>query len=286
MAHPRMRRTSPISRYVVAAGLEALSGDVENVRSGAIRLGIVLSVMTGCVVYSRRFFEETIDEPATASPLLFPETVFNAPASHLAAVLGARDINYTLVGDPGNYLMALAVAGNELLRNEVDGCLVIGAEESDWLIADAFRLFDRSLVLGEGAGALYLRRANDSTSGETVQLDLITDAHLFSRETSRSQAAMRMRDQLTASGPAECLVDGRTGCRRFDHPESSAWRSWLGRVFSPKRILGEGLSAAAAWQCVIAVDHLRRSSDRSAFVSVVGANQQAVGARFSSRYKA
>jgi len=49
---------------------------------------------------------------------------------------------------------------------------------------------------------------------------------------------------------------------------------------SPKVVLGEGLMAASAWQCVTAVDALQLSRFRAANVSVVGPNQQALGARF------
>ena len=47
-----------------------------------------------------------------------------------------------------------------------------------------------------------------------------------------------------------------------------------------KKILGEGLMAAAAWQCVAAVDALRHNNFSAATVSIVGCNQQAIGARF------
>jgi hypothetical protein len=46
-------------------------------------------------------------------------------------------------------------------------------------------------------------------------------------------------------------------------------------------MLGEGFVAAAAWQCVAAVDALARQLYQSAYVSVVGCNQQAIAARFS-----
>src|SRR5262245_26804083 len=85
LAHARLRRTSPITQYAVAAAVEALGDDAARVNRAALQLGIILCVMTGCVNYSRRFYDETLKDPATASPLVFPETVFNAPASHLAA---------------------------------------------------------------------------------------------------------------------------------------------------------------------------------------------------------
>ena len=153
-SHARLRRTSPIAHYAVAAALEALGPYATNVANGSLRLGIVLCVMTGCVNYSRRFYDETLRDPATASPLVFPETVFNAPGSHLAAVLGNTAINYTLVGDPGTFLQGLALGAQWLSHESIDGCAVVGAEEMDWLTADAFRLFNQKVILSDGAGAV------------------------------------------------------------------------------------------------------------------------------------
>src|SRR5882724_13315572 len=158
LAHARLRRASPITQYAVAAALEALGDDAARVSSGSLRLGIVFCVMTGCVNYSRRFYDETLKDPATASPLVFPETVFNAPSSHLASLLGTTAINYTLVGDPGTFLQGLALAADWLLCDRIDGCLVVGAEEMDWLTAEAVGLFAQGAQTSEGAGALYLRR--------------------------------------------------------------------------------------------------------------------------------
>src|SRR6185436_6659465 len=150
--HARLRRASPISQYAVAAAQEALGPDAAFAVQPERRLGVILCVMSVCVNYSRRFFDEALRDPATASTLVFHETVFNAPSSHLAAVLGTTAINYTLVGDPATYLDGLVLAAQWLSQGLVDGCVVVGAEELDWLTADAFRLFARRLVVSEGAG--------------------------------------------------------------------------------------------------------------------------------------
>lgn len=276
MAHPRLRRTSPISHYAVGAALEALGGDAEQVSS--MRLGVVLCVMSGCVNYSRRFYDEALRDPATASPLLFPETVFNAPSSHLAALLGATAVNYTLVGDPGTFLVGMALAASWLSNGQADGCLVIGAEEIDWLTADAFRLFTRTIILSEGAGALYMRR--DDTASSAVELGAITEACSFCDRASRHRAAQAVREQLPTGGPDDLLCDGLQNISRLDPPEAAAWRNWPGARVSPKTVLGEGLMAAAAWQCVTAVDALSRNRYASSQVSIVGCNQQAIGAHF------
>ena len=98
-------------------------------------------MLAGLVTYSRRFYEEVLRDPATASPLIFPETVFNAPASHLAAYLGSTAPNCTLVGDDGMFLQGLALAAQWLMEDEIDGCVVIGAEELDWLVPTRYGSF-------------------------------------------------------------------------------------------------------------------------------------------------
>jgi len=276
--HARLRRSSPISQYAVAAALEALGSDAEKLKDSSLRLGIVFCAMSGCVNYSRRFYDEVLRDPATASPVVFPETVFNAPSSHLAALLGTTAVNYTLVGDPGTFLQGAALAAQWLGEGIVDGCLVVGSEESDWLTADAFRLFTRRLVLSDGAGALYLRK--DSVASNTVELAAITDSHLFWDRPGRVQAAKLAAKELRSSPTADWLCDGLQDVPLLDEPDALAWADWRGARLSPRKIVGEGLMAAAAWQCVLAVDALRLGKAREAFASVVGCNQQAIGARF------
>jgi len=276
LGHPRLRRASAITRYAVAAAVEALGADATPERCG--RLGLILCVMSGCVQYSRRFYDEVLKDPASASPLVFPETVFNAPSSHLATLLGTPAINYTLVGDPGTYLQGLALGADWLRRKRVDGCLVVGAEEIDWATADSFGMFSRRVILSEGAGALYLRRGD---GGVPVELRSVSDSHLFLQGQTRLEATRRTRAQLPAADSRHLLCEGAQGVPRFDAEETAVWQDWPGARLAPKRLLGEGLMAAAAWQCVAALDALQAGQYPAASVSVVGCNQQAIGAHFS-----
>lgn len=280
LAHARLRRTSAVSHYVVAAALEALGEDARKISAGSLRVGIIVCAMSGCVNYSRRFYDEVLREPATASPLIFPETVFNAPSSHLASLLGSAAMNYTLVGDPGTFLQGLALAAQWLASEDLDGCVVVAAEELDWLTADASRLFAREIALADGGGAVYLSK---TPTPPAAKLTNITDAHLFYDRPSRIQAALRMRGDLPAGSPRELLCDSRTGSADLDRAELKAWNSWAGQRMSPKTVLGEGLAAASAWQVVAAVDELRQRQWDAALVSVVGCNQEAIGARFEAQ---
>lgn len=279
LSHGRLRRTSPITHYAVAAALEALGNDTALIASRSLRLGIVFCVFSGCVNYSRRFYDETLRDPMAASPLIFPETVFNAPSSHLAALLGTTAINYTLVGDPATFLQGVALAAQWLDSEPIDACLVVGAEEADWLTSDAYRLFDRRVTLSEGAGALYLGRRVPPKP--MVELRAITDAHVFTKKVNRNQAAVAMAESLPDGKKKDLLCDSCHGIPALDRAEKAAWQEWAGARLSIKTVLGEGLMAAAAWQCVAAVDAIKEGRHTSAVVSTVGSNAQAIGAQFS-----
>ena len=130
-------------------------------------------MMNGCVNYTGRFFNEVLQNPAQASPLIFPETVFNAPASHIASFLGIDGVVSTLVGSSNAIVEALDTAAFWIRSGIVEECLIIAAEECDWLSAEALTYYHPKLIASEGAGALllrwpplpHLRRANPASGG-------------------------------------------------------------------------------------------------------------------------
>jgi 3-oxoacyl-(acyl-carrier-protein) synthase len=276
-AHPRLRRTSPIGRYCLAAAVEALGGE-SAARAAADGLGVIVCVTAGGVNYTRRFYDETLRDPATASPLLFPETVFNAPASHLAAWLGSTGESATLVGDEGTFLQGLALAADWLTRGVAQTVVVVGAEELDGLVAGAMNLFARGAVHAAGAGAVWLRQA-PAAGTPAVLLERISDAFSYSRRQPPEQAAQAMRRQLPGGMDGEWLVLSARGHRRLDRAEHAAWADWPGPRVAPLSLVGAAFNAAAAWQAVLACEAVRRGAAPAATGSVVGTNQQAVGAR-------
>jgi hypothetical protein len=280
LANARLRRTSPMSLFAAAAAMEALQSAGYSLQPEH-RLGIIFCVTAGCVQYSRRFYDEAWRNPPTASPLIFPETVFNAPASHLSALLESPCVNYTLVGDPGTFLQALALAAGWLADGRVDSCLVVGAEELDWLTADAYRRFSRGVACGEGAGAVYL---SCQTPADTPAAELIaiTGPRLYLSGMSRVKAILEMRSELPAAAWDAVLCDSLAEWPSRDRAETEAWSDWSASRISPKRVLGEGLMAAGAWQCVAAIDRLREGRSQRALISIAGCHEQAIGACFST----
>src|SRR5438067_7118193 len=140
LAHPRLRRASVISRFAATAGLEALQAAGVKVDSqNAGRIALIFAISNGGVIYTKRFYRDVVETGAqSASPLLFPETVFNAPARHLAAIFGITGTSYTLVGDGAVGVLAGKMASDLLENAAFDFCMVVGAEDADWLLCAAY----------------------------------------------------------------------------------------------------------------------------------------------------
>ncbi|MDX1952725.1 MAG: hypothetical protein SFY81_11125 [Verrucomicrobiota bacterium] len=268
--HARLRRSSALSQHSVAAGREALGNLTPRVENGALRLGVIFCVMSGCVAYSRRFYDETLKDPQTASPLVFPETVFNAPASHISALLNLSSINYTLVGDPGVFFQGLALAAQWLASDHAQAVLVVGAEELDWITAEALGYFVRGIPLSAGAGALCLTREPSD-----VELGMVTDPLLIRHKKELAQFVPLIPTSFPPSQP-HCLVENRPPSKQMER----LFDAWTGDRVNTKTIIGEGLMAGSAWQSIYAVQRLIHKNEQRISVVTVGPNQLAIGAQF------
>jgi 3-oxoacyl-[acyl-carrier-protein] synthase II len=272
--HPRLRRATPVALFAAAAALEALGPErVSAVQSGGLRAGLIYTLLNGGVSYCGRFYGEALANPATASPILFPETVFNAPASHLAAYLGITGPCASLVGDSAQFLAAIEMAALWLDLGQVDLCLVVGAEEHDWLPAAAMDLLKLGVPAAEGAGCLVLESAGSNTPG--IAIRTLATRHPVATFPGRRPAAAAARAALGPIAPATLLVDDCCGHPASDSATADAWSDWDGPRFSPAPVLGYGLSAASAWQCVAACHGLHSGLASGAIVATTGMHQRA-----------
>src|ERR1700694_533110 len=266
--HPRLRRASAISGFAAAAGIDALAearstiGEID-----AERMALVFAVSNGGVVYTKRFYHNVVESGAqSASPLLFPETVFNAPASHLAAILGITGASYTLVGDGAVGILAIKMAAGLMENETLDYCLVVGAEEADWLLCDAYHRWrllkskppiepfhepPRGMILSEGAGAVLLAREG------IVEIDKIHPGANFSRREKASEQMTRILSDLAAA-KAEMIIASANGTF-VDLAERNAvlHETPEAVVYAPRRALGESVGPSAIWQVIIAAQALR-----------------------------
>jgi 3-oxoacyl-[acyl-carrier-protein] synthase II len=252
----RVRRASPITLYILGAAQQALAASPAIRRD---RLGIVAAFNTGAVVATRRFFEGVIKAGQRfASPNVFPETVFNSPTSHVAAVLGVSGPCSSLVGDDTTWVDGISVAATWLANGLVEHVLVIGAEELDPIAIDAYRRTGwlappvrTSFVPSEGAGALLLGRAK---SGKELRIAQLTEGFTYRHHADALPAAR------------ECLAEFPTDvlrCRSAPHNWFHPIEEQLsgGKTLSlPYR--GDAFVASAAWSTIDAAQVVRRKGGR------------------------
>jgi 3-oxoacyl-(acyl-carrier-protein) synthase len=243
------------------------------------------------VSYSRSFHLEFVQGGArNASPMLFPETVFNAPASHVAAVFGLTDVNYTLVGDATSATNAIAMAADLIASSVLDQCLVIATEELDWITLEGFARFgfvstprsgearmlpyDRrrnGYLGGEGAVAILLESERSATSrGATPRARLISCDRGFPFHSRREMPQVLHRaieNGLRSASLQWTDVGGVIGSANgtfMDRVEATALAGVVPRlpaplpVTSPKTAIGESHSTSCMFQIAAAALALQK----------------------------
>jgi hypothetical protein len=279
----RLRRASTISSLAVAAGkaaIEASGWELSSARRE--RLAIVFAVSSGGVQYTRRFYEQVVKQGANmASPMLFPETVYNAPASHLAAMLGVDGATYTLVGDGTIGLQGAAFAAQMLALGDADHVLVVAAEELDWILLEAHRDWrlttdgvNPGALLAEGAAAVLLSREPTATT-----LD-VRDGRTF-LTTKEAYAAIDGALGDLAGPPVDLVVSGGNNTWADAAIHTALAHHFPGEMtprIDPKLYCGEALGAGALLQVILAVTGLQVLQRQRALVATLGWNQQAAAA--------
>lgn len=268
--HPRLRRSSLISRFAVVAGLAALrDAGIELDAAATARTALVFAISNGGVIYTKRFFHEIVKSGAqAASPLLFPETVFNAPASHLAAILGITGASYTLVGDGAVGILALKMAEDLMANPDLDRCLVVGAEEVDWLLCDAYRQWRllrpappiapfarpaRGTVLSEGAGAVLLAREG------AIAIERVHPGGNFARQRELVRRLEEIGADLADDERSPLLIASANGTF-VDAAEQRVAKKYFAdaAIYTVKPALGESVAAGGIWQVICAAQALRK----------------------------
>ena len=287
-SHPRLRRASAISRFAAAAGLTALR-QAKQPLPPLDRIALVFAISNGGVIYTRRFYADIVKSGAqSASPMLFPETVFNAPASHLAAILGISGASYTVVGDGAVGILALKLAEDLIASSDLDACLVVAAEEIDPLVCEAYRQWrflrdprkpetGRGMIMSEGAGAVLLKRSN----GESEIEQIVPGANFF----RRSEASARLGCVVARLKNEIGFCVGSANGTFIDRAEHTAVGDGM-PLYSPKIALGESVGASAFWQLITAAKALETGTlpaslkppiNSRALVLACGLNQQTGG---------
>ena len=261
---PRLRRSSPISLLLIEAVHQALQGQpVESLRE----TGVVAVFFLGCLNHSVRFYKEITKEGRRfASPVLFPETVFNSPISHVVSTLGIGGPVYSQIGDKSAWVSAFRTAECWLRTGSAKQVVVVGAEEFDPHALSAFEaagwVKPASFIPGSGAGAVLLGGGD----GARVSVGRVTEGHGFS---NRKDAARAARDGLEELDPACPVLQTATGWAMGLEKEVLGVRPTLA---NPNPGV-EAFAASAAWDTIRAARWVEAGGGK-VIVPVWGLTQQ------------
>ncbi len=275
----RLRRSSTISHLAVTAARDAMA-NAGLIAADPGRIALLFAATNGGVIYTRRFFAEIAERGTQAgSPLLFPETVYNAPASHIAATLGIEGTASTLVGDATAGISAIQFAEDLLATDQCDVAVVVAAEEADWITCEGYGFWnlatrtgvvtpfaDTGLVFAEGAAAIVLAR---DSSRDTPTLRSTRSLTFTDRAHGVAQLGKLISSATTDLTPDRVITSANG--TRLDHIEADALSAHLpdSPILSPKIALGESFTASAVAQIV----HASREPGRS-LITTVGTNHQ------------
>ena len=280
----RLRRSSVISLFACAAAQEAIAAGGYPAPEN---MALVFATTNGAVIYTRKFYQDIV-AGNPGSPLLFPETVYNAPASHVAALLGIDGEVLTLVSDATAGMDALRTAQEILSSGAAETCLVVAAEEVDWITCEAYRCWGlargpysaRGAVLSEGATALLLGPARP---GDPILRSVHQGVTYHRRQPVAAAIDRVVGDLLEGSSPD--LVVGCAAGTRFDRIEARclAHHAPAARTGYPKLLAGEAFAASALLQTAVAARAIAAGFAQRTLVPVIGWNGQTGGAVLTGR---
>ncbi|HVS65595.1 MAG TPA: beta-ketoacyl synthase N-terminal-like domain-containing protein [Thermoanaerobaculia bacterium] len=278
------RRMSPPSRFAVAAARQAIEQagleppERTRVRSSRGETGVFLGTSYGPSSYSERILRQVfLEGPTAASPMLFTESVANAPAAQVALLRKAYGPNVTVTEREASAVMALGRAALAVAEGRASSALAGGVEELCPLlhaVLDGYRAlahgddeaprpFDarrRGFVAGEGAVVAVVERERDAAARGARPLGRIG---FFARgfdptaaPTSWSERpaplSARLGVALDEAGwmpeSIDLVVSGASGSRPGDRAEARVLRTVWGErplppVLAPKAVLGEWVGA-------------------------------------------
>ncbi len=256
------RRLSRLSRLSVAAGIEAVRDSGLSVRDEQTdRVGCVFGTAFGSTDQTDGFFVSLLEHgPEGAEPFLFPDTVPNALASHVAIFHTLQGPNSTLCQNHLSGEAAMAYGQSLLETGHADTVLVGGGDELSPILMHslcairALKVLEPSMgpiqglhasgkgfVPGEGATCLILERCDEESDARARSYGTLEGMALTGSrsrqlhyEPDGDGLISAMREALDAAGlkpdAIDIIASPVNGIGELDRIEAIA----LERVFGPR----------------------------------------------------
>ena len=294
---PRFCRSAKSSQFSLVTTDMAL-GDARLDKSNLppTRTGIFLGSDHCALESTERFYAALIEKgPSLTNPLLFQETVSNAPASEISIRYGIKGPSYVITSGMASSGLAISAAIHALRDGSIDIAIAGGVDTLFRMLYQAFsnlkqlsagadnaeicRPFDRrrnGFILGEGAGIIVLETWHHAHNRDAlIQAEVIGEGmscchweyNRKHRATGENGFAFAMIEAIQQSGIQKdsigYIAAASSGDRILDIEEiraiSSVFQGGKGQIIagSIKSMIGETTGPGSVLNLIHAVEVLK-----------------------------
>lgn len=258
----KTRRLDRLSVWcLVAAGLAIQDASLNLEAEDRSRIAVVLGTGFGCIELTESFFQSIATNGyGKSDPILFPEGLTNAPASHVARIFGLRGPNITLSHKGVSGEGALTQGASLLRTGQADVVIVLAG---DTLTRTMYEWFEAAGALSQacfsGANVTVPLTSGDGiVPGEGAAAVIMESTQRAAKRGARSYAAFRsgyatsnpgaavsmVRRALAPSSPSDVklVIASTDGSRSHDEMERAIIQGVFGNgvsIITPKSVLGE-----------------------------------------------
>lgn len=155
MVYRRLRRAAMISKYAIAS-VKLARDDAQITISDNNRVSVLTNVTHGALNYTQEFHKSIVTEgPGLQSPVLFSDSVLNAPSSNISLCFGIKGPVHSLIGGTTTVIKSLQLAAQMIRRGFVDKSIIVACEELNELSTHYYSKHGINKI-AEGAGALIV----------------------------------------------------------------------------------------------------------------------------------
>lgn len=156
----RFRRAADISKYALAAIKLAIMDTAIEV---ADNTSLVMGITHGALNYTQEYHWGLLKESAEVSPMLFSDSVLNAPAGNASICFGINGPVHTIIGGAEASIKAIMLERQLLEKGIAEKSIVVSTEEINEL---AFSCYLRKGMnqLSEGSCAIVIEKEDDVKS--------------------------------------------------------------------------------------------------------------------------
>ena len=271
----RWRRAAEISKFAIAAIKLALDdAGLDPAAWDANRAGLVTAVTHGAIKFTIEFHESLIKEgPAAVSPMVFSDSVLNAPAGNASIAFNVRGGAHTVIGDLGAGMLSVSTAIKTMRCTGLKVCLAGATEEHDTIVSDVYaRLGLMSHKGGYGSAMRPFSPLHSGfTSGEGACFLVLEDKTSALERGARIYGEIAYaKTPLSAASPSDAVGQGETivfsgaNGTKADDKENAALRGLFKDMATRpyisciKPLIGESFAASSMMQVAAAAMALRK----------------------------